>query len=137
MASVRKELVVDADPAQIWDIIRDFADGPTRMAPGFAVRSALEEPGYRVVDFADGSVLRERLVVIEEDERRFVYSIVGGSVTPEHNNACMQVFPHGAGQTRFVWTHDVLPDALAEPFAAAMDNGLAVFGRSVASTTTP
>lgn len=100
------------------------------------MRSALAEPGYRVVDFADGSVLRERLVVIEENERRFVYSIVGGSVTPEHNNACMQVFPHGDGQTRFVWTHDVLPDALAEPFGAAMDNGLAVFGRSV-STSTP
>ncbi|WP_069160030.1 SRPBCC family protein [Nocardia altamirensis] len=127
MASVKKELVLDASSEDIWAIIRDFAAGPVRMAPGYAVDSKLDGPDIRVVDFAGGAVARERLVTIDDDARRFVYSIVGGSVTPAHNNASMQVFPHGDGQSRFVWIHDVLPDELAAPLAAGMDAGLRAF----------
>jgi hypothetical protein len=61
-----------------------------------------------------------------------VYSIVGGSVTPTHNNASMQVFPHENG-SRFVWIHDVLPDELAETFGASMEHGLQVFEQTVES----
>ncbi|WP_405165637.1 SRPBCC family protein [Nocardia sp. NBC_01499] len=127
MASVKKELIVEVPVENIWAIIRDFAGGPVRMAPGYAVDSKLVAPDTRVVDFANGSTLRERLVTIDDDERRFVYSIIGGSVTPEHNNATMQVFPHGDGHSRFVWIHDVLPAELAEAFGAGMDEGLRSF----------
>ncbi|WP_433656278.1 SRPBCC family protein [Nocardia sp. CA-128927] len=130
MASVKKELIIEVPVENIWAIIRDFAAGPVRMAPGYAVDSKLVGPDTRVVDFANGSNLRERLVTIDDDDRRFVYSIIGGSVTPEHNNATMQVFPHGDGHSRFVWIHDVLPAEVAEAFSAGMDEGLRSFKQS-------
>ncbi|MFI9404464.1 SRPBCC family protein [Nocardia sp. NPDC052316] len=127
MASVKRELIIEAPAEQIWAVIRDFVAGPVRMAPGFATESKLDGQDIRVVEFADGSTLRERLITLDEDERRFVYSIIGGSVTPAHDNASMQVFPHGEAHTRFVWRHDVLPAELAEAFSAGMDEGLRVF----------
>ncbi len=48
MASVQKEIIIDADPAAVWTIISDFTDGPIRMAPGFVTDSRLEEPDVRV-----------------------------------------------------------------------------------------
>ncbi|MEU7138733.1 SRPBCC family protein [Nocardia sp. NPDC046473] len=127
MASVKKELVIEVPAENIWAIIRDFAAGPVRMAPGYAIDCKLVGPDTRVVDFANGTTLRERLVTIDDDEQRFVYSIIGGSVTPEHNNATMQVFPLGDGRSRFVWIHDVLPAELAQAFDAGMDEGLRTF----------
>ncbi|MFI9511172.1 SRPBCC family protein [Nocardia sp. NPDC052566] len=131
MATVTREIIVAANPAEVWAIIGDFADGPSRMAPGFVTETTVRAPGLRVATFADGTVLEERLITLDDAERRFVYSIVGGSVTPEHNNASMQVFDEGDGQSRFVWRHDVLPAALADAFAPKMEQGLAVFKRTV------
>ncbi|MFI6998183.1 SRPBCC family protein [Nocardia sp. NPDC050175] len=135
MASVKKELIIEVPAEDIWAIIRDFAAGPVRMAPGYAIDSKLVDPDTRVVDFADGTTLRERLVTIDDDEQRFVYSIIGGSVTPEHNNATMQVFPHGDGHSRFVWIHDVLPAELAQAFESGMDEGLRTFKQAQESVT--
>ncbi|MFD6163021.1 SRPBCC family protein [Nocardia sp. NPDC060256] len=135
MASVKKELIIEVPAENIWAIIRDFAAGPVRMAPGYAIDSKLDGPDTRVVDFANGTTLRERLVTIDDDEQRFVYSIIGGSVTPEHNNATMQVFPHGDGHSRFVWIHDVLPAELAQAFDAGMDEGLRTFKQAQESVT--
>jgi hypothetical protein len=127
MASVTKEIIIEAEPAAVWAAIGDFIDGPVRMAPGFVTGSRPDGPDTRVVTFADGSVLRECLVAVDDDALRLAYAVVGGSLRPEHDNASMQVFPHGDGGSRFVWIHDVLPDALAPGIGAAMDHGLAVF----------
>ncbi|WP_206061530.1 hypothetical protein [Nonomuraea basaltis] len=54
MATVQKEIILDADPAAVWAIISDFTDGPVRMALGFVTDSWVDEPGVRVVTFADG-----------------------------------------------------------------------------------
>ena len=69
-------------------------------------------------------------MALDEAARRTVFSIVGGTATPVHDNASMQVYADAAG-TRFVWIHDVLPDDLAPVFAAAMEHGLAVFERTM------
>ncbi|MFQ6397263.1 SRPBCC family protein [Nocardia sp. KC 131] len=135
MGSVKKEIVVEATVEDVWAIIGDFDQGPIRMAPGFVTECRLDGPGVRVATFVNGTVLRERLIALDEVQRRFVYSIVGDSVTPKHNNASMQVFPHDSG-SRFVWIHDVLPDELAVAFGASMDQGLEVFKRTVEGAIT-
>ncbi|MEV1245590.1 SRPBCC family protein [Nonomuraea sp. NPDC050022] len=135
MASVQKEIIIDADPAAVWEIISDFTDGPVRMAPGFVTDSRLDEhePDVRVVTFADGTVLRERLIALDEEPRRLVFSVIGGTMQPDHDNASMQVIPRGDGGSRFIWIHDVRPDDLALPMGAGMDHGLSVFKRTVES----
>ncbi|MET9631700.1 SRPBCC family protein [Lentzea sp. NPDC006480] len=124
MASISREIVIRSAAEDVWKVISDFATGPTRMAPGFVVDTRLDGDD-RIVTFADGTVVRERLIGIDHDARRIVYSVVGGSVTPEHDNAAMQVIDEG-DHCRLTWIRDVLPDTLAAPMAAAMTHGLTV-----------
>lgn len=136
MASVRKEVLIEASPEEVWAVVRDFATCPPRMAPGFVVDTRLEEPDVRVVTFSTGAVARERFVAVDEEARRTVFSIIGGTAQPAHDNASMQVFAEGRG-SRFVWIHDVLPDELGPPLAAGMEHGLNVFKRDIESNRRP
>lgn len=135
MASVQKEIIIDADPAAVWAIISDFTDGPIRMAPGFVTGSRLDEPDVRVVTFADGTVARERLIALDNELRRLVFSIIGDTMQPTHDNASMQVVPHGNGSSRFVWIHDVQPDDLTISMGAGMDEGLKIFKQTMESSS--
>ncbi|MGG7099659.1 SRPBCC family protein [Rhodococcus sp. 24CO] len=131
MASVQNEIIIDADPADVWAVISDFTDGPVRMAPGFVTNSKLEEPGVRIATFADGTVVRERLIALDHQSRRLAYSVIGGTMAPTHDNASMQVFPDADGRSRFVWIHDVQPDDLAIAMGAAMEHGLGIFKQTM------
>ncbi|MEV0119483.1 VOC family protein [Streptomyces sp. NPDC050844] len=42
----------------------DLAAGPQRFAPGYVTGSRLTEPGERLVTFATGDVVRERLIAM-------------------------------------------------------------------------
>jgi hypothetical protein len=132
MASVRTEALIEAAVDDVWAVIRDFATGPARMAPGFVADSHADSD-VRTVTFADGTVVRERFVAIDDAERRIVYSVVRGGMCPEHDNATMRVEPDGVRRSRFVWVHDVLPDDLAPPILAAMKRGTAVIKRTLES----
>jgi Polyketide cyclase / dehydrase and lipid transport len=135
MASVQKEIIIDADPAAVWAIISDFPDGPIRMAPGFVTGSRLDEPDVRVVTFADGTVARERLIALDNELRRLVFSIIGDTMQPTHDNASMQVVPHEDGRSRFIWIHDVQPDDLTISMGAGMDEGLKIFKQTMESSS--
>jgi Polyketide cyclase / dehydrase and lipid transport len=130
MASIRTEFPIDVDASRVWQVIGDWADGPVRMARGLVVSSDAEGT-VRVVTFADGMIAREQLVTREDDARRIVYSMVGDTVRPEHDNAVMQIVPEGADRCRFIWTRDVLPDELAESLRAAMEDAGAVIKRTL------
>ncbi|MFE4500996.1 SRPBCC family protein [Rhodococcus sp. NPDC056743] len=131
MASVQKEIIIDADPAEVWAVISDFTDGPVRMAPGFVTDSRLDEPDVRIATFADGTIARERLIALDDQSRRLAYSVIGDTMAPTHDNASMQVFAHSDGRSRFVWIHDVQPDELAIAMGAAMDYGLNIFKQTM------
>ena len=129
MAFLRTEISIAAAYEAVWDVIRDFAAGPLRMAPGFVV-GCEAAADVRVVTFADGVVVHERFVALDDDGRRIVYAVVGGSVHPDRDTAEMQVVPEDGG-CRLVWTHDVRPDELAPGFQAAMDRGAEVIKRTL------
>src|SRR4051794_8326219 len=116
MASIRKEIVIESSAEDVWEVIGDFAAGPSRMAPGFVLDTRVEAD-CRIVTFADGTVIRERRVSVDHDTRRIVYAVVDGTVQPEHDNASMQVFADGERRCRLVWIRDVLPDELGAPMA--------------------
>lgn len=120
MASIHTEFDIEVDADRAWRVIGDWVDGPVDMAPGYVV-SSWADSCLRVVTFAKGTVARERLITRDESARRIVYSLIGDTVRPEHDNAVMQILPDGPGRCRFVWSRDVLPDELAGPLRAAMD----------------
>jgi carbon monoxide dehydrogenase subunit G len=130
MATVQREIRIAAPPGRVWALVSDFHSAPVRMAPGFVTDSTPGGADVRVVTFASGAVARERFVACDETTHRTAYSIIGGTVAPVHDNACMQVLDDGTDGCRFVWTHDVLPDDLAPRLGAAMDQALAVLKRT-------
>ena len=122
MASIRKEIVTRARPAEVWDAVRDIGALHTRLVPGFVIATRLE-PGARVVTFANGMTVREPIVTIDEQDRRLVWSAVGGSLT--HYNASAQVVAEPDGSSRVVWIADLLPDEAARSVEGMMDAGMA------------
>ncbi|MHB1537996.1 MAG: SRPBCC family protein [Solirubrobacteraceae bacterium] len=120
MASIRKEILIDASPQDVWAAVRDWGALHERLVPGFVLDTCLDGED-RIVTFANGTVLRERLVDLDEETRRLAWSIVDGPYT--HHNASAQVFGEGENRARFVWTADLLPNELAGPTGEAMGQG--------------
>ncbi|MEM9083856.1 MAG: SRPBCC family protein [Planctomycetota bacterium] len=124
MSSIRKEITVSVPAAVAWDAVRDVGSIHTRLAPGMVTNTTLEDGGaVRVVTFADGLVLKERIISVDDNARRLVWSVVGDPF--EHHNASVQVI--GDDQScRVVWTADLLPHELTETVAAIMERGLSL-----------
>jgi carbon monoxide dehydrogenase subunit G len=128
MASIRREILIDAAPESAWAALRDVGAIHRRLAPGFVTGVQLEE-GARVVTFGNGMVARELIVDVDDEARRLVWSVVGGRMT--HHNASAQVFAEGADRSRFVWIADLLPHELAPAIAAMIEQGLTAIKRTL------
>jgi hypothetical protein len=132
MASIRKELLVDAPAGFIWEAIRDVGAIHTRLAQGFVLDTWLDGD-TRLVTFAGGMVARERIVDVDDNARRLAYSIVEGR--PTHHNASFQVFADG-DRSRVVWIADLLPHDLAGPIGGMMEQGCAAMKRTLEASST-
>jgi carbon monoxide dehydrogenase subunit G len=123
MASIRKEIQIDAPPDQVWDAVRDFGALHTRLVPGFVTDCRMDGED-RIVTFASGAVVREVLIDSDDGQRRLAWSIVDGPY--EHHNGVAQVFAEGEG-SRFVWTTDLLAaDEVVQVTEQSMEAGVAV-----------
>jgi carbon monoxide dehydrogenase subunit G len=129
MASIRKEIPLDARAEDVWDAVRDIGALHTRLVPGFVTDTKLE-PGARIVSFANGMVVKELIVDLDDKARRLVWSAVGGRLS--HHNASAQVFAEGDGRSRLVWTADLLPDELAGDIRAMIEHGAAAMQKAFA-----
>ena len=128
MASIHKDIPINAGCSEVWAAVRDFGALP-RLAPGFVVDAKLED-GARIVTFANGNVAREVLVDCDEARRRLVYAIVNERVT--HYSASVQVFDAGPGRSQVSWTVDVLPNDIAPYISGQMDLGVLAMQRALA-----
>ena len=131
MGSVIREIAIDAPAEAVWAAVGDFAAGPLRTTPGLFTDCRLVEPGVRALTFADGTVVRERLVGRDDDTRRIVWAWLGDDVA--HDNTSMQVFADGPDRSRLLWIHDTLPDELTDWLGAAMDAAAPAFRTSLAA----
>ncbi|KAA6465242.1 SRPBCC family protein [Acidobacteria bacterium AB60] len=122
MATIHKQITVRSKVEKAWDAMRDVGELHSRLVPGFVVHTRLE-PGARIVTFANGRVVRERIVTIDDNLRRLVWSATGEALT--HHNASAQVFEEPDGSTRILWTADLLPDSIAVELSQVMDYGMA------------
>jgi hypothetical protein len=135
MGSVIREITIDASPDEVWATVSDFVNGPLRTAPGVFVDSRLEAPDVRALTFADGTVVRERLIARDDQARRIVWAWLGDEVT--HDNTSMQVVAEGETKSRLVWIHDTLPDELTGWLSTAMDRLVPVFQQALKSSAEP
>jgi carbon monoxide dehydrogenase subunit G len=129
MASIRREVQINARPEKIWDAVRDVGAVHERLAPGFVVDTKME-PGGRVVTFATGMTARELIVDVDDAARRLVWSVVG-SPRLTHHNASLQVLAEGEGRSRVVWVADLLPDEVAGYIQAMIEQGMGVMKQTL------
>jgi hypothetical protein len=122
MASMAVEIVTDASADTVWEAVRDVGALHTRLVPGFVVATGLV-PGGRRVTFANGLVVVEPIVSLNDNTRRLVWTVQGGTSGLTHYNGAVQVFPREAGGSRVIWTADVLPDEAAPGIDAMMKEG--------------
>lgn len=128
MASIRKDIPLEAPAGDVWDVVRDVGAVHTRFAPGFVTDTKLDGDA-RIVTFANGLVVREVFVDLDEEARRFVYSVKGENLT--HHNASFQVIPEGEARCRLVWRADLLPHEAAVQIGAMMEAGSLVAKRTL------
>jgi hypothetical protein len=128
MASIHKEILIEARPEHVWSAIRDVGAIHQRLAPGFVVDTKLEA-GARVVTFGNGLVARELIVDIGDDARRLVWAVVGGQLT--HHNASLQVFADGERHSRVVWIADQLPNDLAGHVRGMIEQAMGVMKQTL------
>lgn len=129
MATIRKEFHSPQPPAKVWDALKDFPAVHERLAKGFVTATRMEPSGARVVTFINGSEAREWPVTSDDAERRLVYAIkdLPGFT---HYSAAAQVFEDKGG-SRFVWTVDFTPDAMAKQLNGLMEMGAKAMSRTL------
>ena len=128
MASIRREMVIEAPPNDVWPFVM-LGALHTRLVPWFVVDTRLED-GARVVTFGNGLVARELIVDIDDGARELVWAVVG-SPRLAHHNASVQVYDAGKGRSGFVWIADLLPDASRDGVCVLIDQAMAVIKKTV------
>ncbi len=121
MATVFKEIELNVPAETVWAALADYQNVHTRIAPGFVTNSRPDGDNIRIVTFSNGSVARETLVTMDSARRRLVYFIASERLS--HHNASAQVVAEGPNRCRFLWTTDLLPDAIAPYVDAQMSEG--------------
>jgi len=118
MASIHKNIPIDAHPNDVWAAVRDFGAVHRRLTPGFVLDAQLDGDA-RIVTFANGTTARERLVDCDDARRRLVYAAISERIT--QHSASVQVVADGDARTRLLWVVDVLPHDIAPYIDAQMD----------------
>ena len=106
MASIYKELIVAASAEHVWAAIRDVGAVHTRFARDMVLDTRLDG-NDRTVTFANGEVVRERIVGIDDQRHRLAYAVVEWRTT--HHNASFQVVQEGKARCRLVWIPTCCP----------------------------
>jgi hypothetical protein len=119
MASIHKEVALDARADDVWNAVRDFGAVHRRVAPGFLLDAKLDGDA-RIVTFSNGTVAREVLVTCDDTRKRLVYAVVSERV--KQHSASIQIVADG-DRSRMIWIADVLPNEIAPYIDGQMELG--------------
>lgn len=130
MTMIRRTFTVSATVDEVWDAIRDIGAVHTRLAPGFVRDTVLVATDVRRVTFANGAIVTEQIVSLDDDDRRLAYTILERA--DEHHHASFEVLPADEpDRAVVVWTTDVLRGPVAETFRATMVAALPVIAAAL------
>jgi hypothetical protein len=106
MASMTQQVTVTVDADRAWAALRDVGRAKALFSP-VLVDSSLDGD-VRTVRFANGMVLRERILDVDDARRRVAYTALDAPGMAYHH-ASMQVIDAGPGRSEFVWLTDAIP----------------------------
>ncbi|TWT97798.1 Polyketide cyclase / dehydrase and lipid transport [Botrimarina colliarenosi] len=142
MASLYQETLLNQPASKVWHALRDISKTHELFAgvltdchierqgsEGDGVEGNGGEGDLRTVTFANGMVVRERIVAIDDQRQRIAYTVLGDMF--DYHAASMQVVAVSDDACKFVWYSDLLPDSRAEVVAPLMRAGCAALRRSL------
>ena len=130
MASIRKEIYIDAPVTLVWGALRDVGALHTKLVPGFVTDTRMDGTA-RIVTFGNGTVAREEIVSVDEQRHRVAWAILDAPF--QHYSAAAWVEAKGEG-SNFVWTADLLPNELTDQVEGMMSAGIQVIRDTMEST---
>jgi hypothetical protein len=133
MATIQRDVAIDAPAAHVWSAIRAVGEVHDRLAPGFVVDCRVEGDA-RVVTFVNGTVARELLVDVDDEGRRVAYAVVESPLGMTHHHASMRVVAGDDQHSTVVWIADLLPDDAAATIGQMMDEGARAMQQALAVT---
>jgi hypothetical protein len=124
MATICKKIEINVSASAIWDAVRDIGNLHLRLAPGLVADCRLNDDGSeRTVTFGDGTILQEKIISVDDDAMRFVWSARNPSLA--HHNGAMAVSAINGEMSSVSWTADILPHHVADYMAPFIEAGLA------------
>lgn len=130
MPTIRKEILIEASPEQVWNAVSDVGAVHRRLVPGYTEDTIMN--GYeRTLVLPKGGITREMIVSLDEKERRMAYAVKETRLPLLHHHASFQVFPHGDNGSKLVWITDFLPDHLAAEIQARIHRGAEVMKETI------
>jgi hypothetical protein len=128
MTSLYRTIPLDLSAEDAWAALREPAD-VARVFAGVLIDARMEKD-VRWVTFADGTVIEERVIAVDDAHRRLAYTVGGGRF--EHHHATLQVMADAPERCRVVWISDFTPDERAATVEPLMDAGCAALQRNLA-----
>jgi uncharacterized protein YndB with AHSA1/START domain len=135
---VSREVVIDAAPGRVWQIMGPFCS----IAEWHPVIARCEEESvggepHRRLTTRDGGVLLERLTASDVDAMSYAYEIVESPLPVQGYRSTIGVTDTGDGKARLTWRSSFEPRGATEAEAAAVigsiyDAGLASVKAKVA-----
>jgi hypothetical protein len=120
MASIYKEQAIEVSPEQAWAALRLVGAAHRLFAP-VLVNAQLDDD-VRTVGFANGMVLQERILDVDDERRRVAYTALNGPGMTYHH-ASMQVLDAGPQRCLFVWITDFLPREISDALMPLIEQG--------------
>jgi hypothetical protein len=120
MASIYRQETVDVGADKAWVALRRVGDAHQLFAP--VLVAARMDADVRTVTFANGMVLRERILDVDDTRRRVAYTAMDAPGMAFHH-ASMQIVDDGPGRCRFVWITDFHPPEADANIAPLIEHG--------------
>ena len=130
MASITQQVTVQVGADRAWAALRDVARAHVLFSPILTAGSIAGD--IRTVTFANGMVLQERLLDVDDARRRVAYAALNGPGM-EYHHASMQIIEDGDGRCRFVWITDAHPAEVIAKIRPLIAQGTEALKRNLES----
>lgn len=117
MASITKTIPARGGAAKAWEKISDIGAVDKLVS---LITSCALDGDTRLCTLPDGQAIKERIISVDHDARRVVYTVTDGPLPLEFHCAAVQVTEADSG-AEVTWTVDVKPDEIAGPLSDMMD----------------
>ena len=119
MGSVRRHAILGAPAGDVWA----FIGRPEALHEWFPTTSTRVEDDKRWVTLPSGIVFEEQILLVDNDLRRFQYSIIGNALITHHVGT-VDVIPLADERCIVIYGTDIEPEVLGLAIGAAAGEGL-------------